>query len=201
VSELGILIIDDDEQSQAALWHVLDSEGWNVEIVPLASQALTVLAQGGWKLVIVNVAMSDLSGPLFTTLKELALSPALAEGQTRARVLFIVPTLLARQAQPALEREHLPYVLKPLHLHDFLDKVSDLLLEAQAITEPLRPVLREAKGGPQRRKAARAGSRGIPTMFASREDYMMTEEEIAEWEKQEQEEREKKKKKAPEELY
>jgi len=35
-------------------------------------------------------------------------------------------------------------------------------------------------------------------MFARREDYMMTEEEIADYERQEAEEREKKKKKTPE---
>jgi hypothetical protein len=98
-----------------------------------------------------------------------------------------------------LEREHLPYVLKPLHLHDFLDKVSDLLLEAQAISKPLRPVLSDVKGRSRRRKAHAAGG-ADKEMFASGEDYMMTEEEITEWEKQEEEERQKKKKKATKEI-
>ena len=35
---------------------------------------MAVLASGNYKLVIVNVAMTGLSGPLFTTLKELAQS-------------------------------------------------------------------------------------------------------------------------------
>ena len=40
VAEVGILIIDDDIVSQRALKNVLDSEGWRVRIVPLASHAM-----------------------------------------------------------------------------------------------------------------------------------------------------------------
>jgi hypothetical protein len=42
------------------------------------------------------------------------------------------------------------------------------------------------------RRVAREGRRG--TMFASREDYQMSEEELIEWEKQEEEERKKREK-------
>src|SRR5256885_3924678 len=58
------------------------------------------------------------------------------------RVLFLVPELAAPEAQPALEHEQLPYSLKPFHLHDFLEKVSDLLLETGAIPQPIRRVHR-----------------------------------------------------------
>ena len=37
-----------------------------------------------------------------------------------------------------LEREGLPYLQKPYHLHDFLEKVSELLVESGAIAEPMR---------------------------------------------------------------
>jgi len=33
----------------------------------------------------------------------------------------------------ALEANRLPYVVRPYHLHDFLEKVSDLLVEVKAI--------------------------------------------------------------------
>src|SRR5271155_4729314 len=72
VPEVGILIVDDDIASQRALKNVLDSEGWRVRIVTLASSALAELASGGWNLVIVNVALIDLRGPLYAILKELA---------------------------------------------------------------------------------------------------------------------------------
>ncbi len=83
VAEVGILIIDDDIVSQRALKNVLDSEGWRVRIVPLASHALGEIASGVWSLVIVNVALTDVRGPIFTTLKDLAQ----AEPSSRMRLL------------------------------------------------------------------------------------------------------------------
>ncbi len=172
-------------------------------IVPLASQALPELASGDWSLVIVNVSMSGLDGPLYTTLKELAQAPPV-EGAKRASVLFLVPELAGPTAQPVLEREKLPYALKPFHLHDFLEKVSDLLMETSAISDPIRRV-KQLRGAPSSRDALRierermgAHSGGRSTnMFASRTDYQMTEEEIAEYERQEQEEEQVRKKKKP----
>ena len=55
MARIGILIIDDDVVSQSALRQVLDSEGWNVRIVPVLSDALPELSSGEWSLVIVNV--------------------------------------------------------------------------------------------------------------------------------------------------
>jgi CheY-like chemotaxis protein len=216
LSEVGILIIDDDIVSQRALKHVLDSEGWRVRIVPLASHALLELSSGEWNLVIVNVALTDLRGPLFAILKELAQADTIEpredpeeappppeeadEGavtvvaKKRLRVLFLVPLLAAKHVQPILEQEGLPYSPKPYHLHDFLEKVSELLLEAGAISDPIRS-MRGLSAGTKRtraRRVARDGRRG--TMFASREDYQMSEEELVEWEKQEEEDRKKREK-------
>ena len=190
MSDVNILIIDDDSASQHALQHVFDSEGWRVSVVPIPSEAMRELARGRWTLVVVNVALADLTGPLFTTLRDLANAQAdPAMGHKLLRVLFLVPSLAARWAQPVLEREGLPYVMKPIHLHDFLEKVGDLLLEAGAISQPIRntraPITRE-----RRLRERRSGSdRRHGQMFASREDYMMTEEEIAEFEKQEEQDR------------
>jgi len=218
LNEVGILIIDDDIVSQRALKHVLDSEGWRVRIVPLASHALTELASGQWDLVIVNVALTDMRGPLFSILKELAQADTVAPQESpddlpdlsrqeeapdgavtvvtrkRLRVLFLVPLLAAKHVQPILEQEGLPYSPKPYHLHDFLEKVSELLLEAGAISDPIRSMgaLSAGKKRVRARRVAREGRRG--TMFASREDYQMSEEELVEWEKQEEEERKKREK-------
>jgi CheY-like chemotaxis protein len=220
VAEVGILIIDDDIVSQRALKNVLDSEGWRVRIVPLASHAMAELASGNWSLVIVNVALSDLRGPLFSILKELAQAepPSVAEPVVetngngdehsapipapprRLRVLYLIPTLAVKEVQPILEQEGLPYTLKPYHLHDFLEKVSELLLEAGAISEPIRSVADNfGRKKRQRVRNARDSRRGA--MFASREDYHMTEEELVEWERQEEEDRKKREKEQLERLH
>jgi hypothetical protein len=68
-------------------------------------------------------------------------------------------------------------------LHDFLEKVSDLLVEVKAIDAPLRQVRYEFGGlRKKKRQAARTNS-----MFASRDSYSYTEEELAEYERQESE--------------
>jgi CheY-like chemotaxis protein len=200
VPEVGILIVDDDVASQSALKNVLDSEGWRVRIVPLVANALAELASGSWNLAIVNMTLADIRGPLFAILKELAeAEPAfpLIEGQpapTRIRPLFLIPQERAKDLQPILEREGLPYSLKPYHLNDFLEKVSELLVEAGAIAEPIRSIGGFNSGKKRRRnsKSARDGRRG--TMFASREDYQMTDEEMVEYEREEEESRKKREK-------
>jgi len=217
LAEVGILIIDDDIASQRALKNVLDSEGWRVRIVPLASSALAELASGGWNLVIVNVALIDLRGPLYAILKELAqaemdapiveapppesVPDTEAEGavvavpKKRLRALFLIPALAAKQTHPFLERDGLPYSLKPYHLNDFLEKVSELLVEAGAIADPIRSI-GGFGGGARKLKRARRVARDSrrSAMFASREDYQMTEEELTDWERQEEEERKKREK-------
>lgn len=200
MSEVGILIVDDDLASQHALKSVLDSEGWRVRIVPDARQALAEIASGAWNLAIVNVAVADLNGPLFAILRELsdAGSRSTGDGPDAAAkkfaVLFLVPTQLAAVVQPRLEAEDLPYSLKPYHLHDFFGKVSDLLVESGASERPIRAMgnfglHRSTSHGPRSTRSARRA-----TMFASREDYQMTEEEMAEYERQEEEDRKKREK-------
>jgi DNA-binding response OmpR family regulator len=192
MADVNILIIDDDEAGHSALSHVLDAEGWHLTVVPLAREGLARLSSGNWKLVIANVSLLDVQGPLFQTLKDLA-QAAPVEGQPRLGVLFVVPELLAPEAKPVLEAEHLTYALKPFHLHDFLERVSDLLLDAQAITDPIRQV-KQPSGASDRRKARDRRNRfdrRSTSMFASRKEYFMSEEEMAEYEKQEEEERKK----------
>lgn len=184
--ETKILIVDDDATSQAALQLILDSDGWKVKVQPLASEVLNELTHEEWTLLLANVALTGMSGPTFATLRDLAQAPVLEGGKRRVRVLFIVPELIAAHAQPILEYEHVPYALKPFHMHDFLEKIGDLLMEAGAIDKPIRQV-RLAYAGPDRRGKDRRKSRDRreTPMFAARDDYYMTEEEITEYEQQE----------------
>jgi DNA-binding response OmpR family regulator len=195
VAEISILVFDDDTESQNALRVLLDSEGWRVRVVPLLTEGMKELARGTWSMVIANVALTGLDGPVFATLSELASAAAVEGEKTRVRVLFVVPELLAGQAQSQLEAARLPYVLKPFHLHDFLEKVSDLLVEAKALPKSIRERSFGQQDPDRRKKKDRRGNkdRRANPMFAPREDYYMTEEEIAEFEKTEKEEEKKRK--------
>jgi DNA-binding NtrC family response regulator len=199
--QIGILIIDNDEANQTALRQVVDSEGWNVRVVSAVNQALAELSTGEWYLVIANIGMIGLSSPVFQTLRELALAPAVEQGYVRARVLFVVGES-GGEVLPTLERDRLPYVQKPFQFHDLLEKISDLLMEAAALEKPIRRVRHDATASERKRKETREGResgrrqvRRDTNMFAKRDEYSMTEEEIAEYEKSEKEAEELKKKK------
>jgi DNA-binding response OmpR family regulator len=177
--QVGILVLDNDPGGQGALRQILDSEGWRVRIVPDTKLLMAELKSGEWSLVVANVALMGLDSPLFFTLRELS-SVSAAEG-ARLRVLYILPEMSGGQFVGPLEAAKLPYVVRPFHLHDFLEKVSDLLVEVKAIESPLRQVRHEfGKIQKKKRQDGRTNS-----MFAARDSFSYTDEELAEYEKQE----------------
>lgn len=179
--QVGILILDDDDNKQGALRQILDSEGWRVRLVQDPKLLLTELKSGEWSLVIANIALAGTDTPIFITLRELA-GVSHEEGG-RLRALYLVPEISGSQYVAALELARAPYVVRPFHLHDFLEKVSDLLVEVKAIEGPIRQVRHEF--GAIRKKKKMAGRSN--SMFASRDSYSYSDEEIAEYEKQESE--------------
>jgi DNA-binding response OmpR family regulator len=179
--QVGILILDDEDNNRGALRQILDSEGWRVRLVQDPDLLLTELKSGEWSLVIANIALAGTDTPIFITLRELA-GVSQEEGG-RIRVLYLVPEMSGSQYVGALELARTPYVLRPFHLHEFLEKVSDLLVEVKAIEAPLRQVRHEF--GAMRKKKKQAAHSNA--MFASRDSYSYSDEEMAEYEKQESE--------------
>jgi DNA-binding response OmpR family regulator len=175
---VGIIVLDNDPSGASAVKQVLDSEGWRVRVVPDAKMLLSELKSADWSLVVANAAAIDLDSPTFFTLREIATVPQEAGGRIRA--LFIIPETAERQFTAQIEASRLPYVVRPYHLHDFLEKVSDLLVEIKVIDAPIRLVRREF--GAIRKKKKQVGRN---SMFASREAFSYTEEEIAEYERDE----------------
>jgi DNA-binding response OmpR family regulator len=176
---VGILVLD-DPRSSGALHQVLDSEGCRVRVAKDVALLATELKTGEWSLVIANAALIGVDTPLFYTLRVLGNVPPEEGG--RLRVLYIVPEMTENHFIASLELARLPYVVRPFHLHDFLEKVSDLLMEVKAIDSPLRQVRHEFEGKRKKKKTGRSNA-----MFASRDSYSYSEEEIAEYERLERE--------------
>lgn len=202
LSKVGILVVDNDEVSQTALRNLLDAEGWVVQVVTRPADALPELATGDYSLVIASVALMDFEGPLYLTLRELAVAAPMEDGKVRARVLFLVPEGTPPETVRLLEQNRLPNVVKPFPFHDLLEKVSDLLMETAALATPLRRVRHDPRAAERLKREGRAGheyaarsARRDTGMFAKRDAYMMTEEEIAEYEKTEQDEMARKRRK------
>ena len=181
VPQVGILVLEDDPQNSGALKQILDSEGWRVRVVPDVPMLHAELKTGEYSLLIANIALIGVKSPTFQVLRELA--GVAAEEGGRLRILFVVPEISGSELVGQLEISHLPYVMRPFHLHDFLEKVSDLLVEIKAIAGPLRMTRYEFG---EARKKKKAASR-TTSMFASRDSYSYTEEEIAEYERAESE--------------
>ncbi|MGB7731258.1 MAG: response regulator [Candidatus Acidiferrum sp.] len=181
VRQVGLLVLEADAGNSGALKQILDSEGWRVRIVGDLQLLHMELKTGEYSLVIANIEMVGLDTPTFHVLKELA-AVAPEEGG-RIRVLYVVGELAGSQFVPALEKAKVPYAVRPFHLHDFLEKVSDLLVEVKAIEGPLRMTRYEFG---EARKKKKQTSR-TTSMFASRDSYSYTEEEIAEYEREEAE--------------
>lgn len=178
MEQVRVLIIDDDEASRAALASILATEGWQIELAALADEGLERLRQGGWQLVLANVSMSSLSGPLFELLKELATAGG------PLRVLFLVPPVVGARVRQYLEELNLPHAAKPIHLHDFLEQVSDLLLGAGIIKEPLLRIheLADAVRAAEQRKAATPSQQMFSTTDPA---FSYTEEELRQFEEEE----------------
>ena len=165
----------------AALRQVLDSEGWRVRVVQDVPSLFAELKTGEYSLVIANIATVGVATPAFVTLKELCTVPA--EEGARLRILFLVPELTGSQFVGTLETSHVPYVVRPYHLNEFLEKVSDLLVEIKAIETHIRQVRHEFGDVRKKKKqAARSNS-----MFASRDSFSYSDEELAEYERQDAE--------------
>jgi DNA-binding response OmpR family regulator len=179
--QVGLLVLESDPGSSAALKQILDSEGWRVRIVEDLQMLHVELKTAEYSLLIANIALIGLDSPTFHVLKELG--GVSAEDGGKIRTLFMIPELNGSQFIGHLEAARLPYVLRPFHLHDFLEKVSDLLVEVKAIAGPLRMTRYEF--GEARKKKKQASR--TTSMFASRDSYSYTEEEIAEYEKAESE--------------
>ena len=174
-------MLDDDPHGASAVKQVLDSEGWRVRLVHDAKMLLSELKSADWSLVVANAAVLGVDNPAFFTLREIASVPQEEGGRIRA--LFLIPETGERQYSGPLDAARLPYVVRPYHLHDFLEKVSDLLVEIKAIEAPIRLVRREF--GALRKKRKQSGRAN--SMFAERDTFSYTEEEIAEYERLEAE--------------
>lgn len=190
MSEVRILIIENDPASRTALASVLKTEDWQVEVVAAPEEALDRLRQVAWHLVLVDVSISHLHGPLFELLKELALAGG------SVRVLFLVPSIVEEVARLDLERQKLPYCTRPIHLDDLLEKVSELLQSAGVIHQPLRRVRELAQSARPAQDFQQPGQ-AKAEMFVSRKGYLDYDEE--ELRRQEEEEEAQRRKKQQEE--
>ena len=183
MSEVRVLIVDDEESTRNAIVSLLKTEGWVLETVGDAHAALKKLREGPWHLVIASMEVARFDEPLFESLQ------ALSEAEGPLRALFLVSVLSGPEVEQRLEQLGLPHTSKPVRVDDFLEQASELLLRAHTIYQPLRKVKELAVAPrPLEHRVTADSKRG--GMFASRKGYDdFTEEELKEFDEEEEKKR------------
>ncbi len=180
--EVRVLIVDDDASTRHAIVSLLKTEGWALETVENTHAALGKLREGPWHLVIASLEVVRFDTPLFESLQ------ALDEAEAPLRVLFLVSAFAPPAVEQRLEQLGLPHTVKPLRVDDFLEAVSDLLVRAHTIQQPLRRVKELATAPRPLDHRVTQTKRG--GMFAERKGYDdFTEEELQAFEEEEEKKR------------
>jgi len=80
LTQVGILVLDENAPGGSAVKQILDSEGWRVRIVPDTQMLLAELKTGEWSLVIADVALTGVDGPPSSPCASLPVSQRLTVG-------------------------------------------------------------------------------------------------------------------------
>jgi PleD family two-component response regulator len=106
--QVGLLVLESDPGSSAALKQILDSEGWRVRIVEDLKMLHVELKTAEYSLLIANIALIGLDSPTFHVLKELG--GVSAEDGGKIRTLFVIPEL---NGTAALRAKAVPFARLP----------------------------------------------------------------------------------------
>src|SRR5919199_902043 len=102
-----VLVIDDESSVVNGLVRILSRDGYTVETAANGQQALALLAEHVYDMLLCDLRMPDLDGPTFYG-RLLIQQPALAR-----RVIFLTGDTLSAESMVFLERSGQPWITKP----------------------------------------------------------------------------------------
>lgn len=125
VAPRSILVVDDEESIQRLLGSILQLDGHQVETARNGIEALQLLKQRRFDVVISDIKMPDMDGrALYDKLMEL--DPALAH-----RTIFITGDTVSPDTRTFLQRVNNPCLTKPFRVRDVRDTIVALLAEVR----------------------------------------------------------------------
>ncbi|RJS78978.1 response regulator [Candidatus Bathyarchaeota archaeon] len=114
-----ILIVDDDENIRKVLTKILEDEGYLVEAVGTAKEAIRITKKKFYNLALIDIRLPDMEGvKLLTKIKDTV-------PKMRKIIITGYPTL--NNAIEAVNKGADAYILKPFNLDDVLKIISEQL--------------------------------------------------------------------------
>jgi two-component system cell cycle response regulator CpdR len=125
-----ILIAEDDDSMRHFLARALERAGHEVVAVGHGADALPVIAEGRFDLLLADIVMPEMDG--------IELAQRAAEADRNIRVIFITGFAAVALNRSGSDRAHAKVLSKPFHLRELVSEV-DRTLAARA-TESIRPL-------------------------------------------------------------
>ena len=121
VPKAKILVVDDEPSTLDFLSRLLTDEGHEVETVNNADEALEMVKNKRYSLILLDIKMPGTSGiELYGRMQKIALS--LAE-----RVIFITGDVMGTDTEAFLSKTKAPYITKPFDVHQLKKKIERFL--------------------------------------------------------------------------
>jgi len=121
VLKAKILVVDDEPSTLEFLSRLLTDEGHDVETVNDADEALEMVKNKRYSLILLDIKMPGTSGiELYGRMQKIALS--LAE-----RVIFITGDVMGTDTEAFLSKTKAPYITKPFDVHQLKKKIERFL--------------------------------------------------------------------------
>ena len=122
----SILIVDDDPRLAQLLWGVLRDDGHRVTVARNGAEALAILADHTFDLLLVDIRMPRLDGPGFYRELE-RLSPEHAH-----RVMFMTGETIAPETAELLSATRTPLLRKPFKVEEIRGTVQRFFLATES---------------------------------------------------------------------
>jgi len=125
-----ILIAEDDDSMRHFLSRALERAGHDVVSVGHGVEALAVIAEGRFDLLLADIVMPEMDG--------IELAQRAAETDRNIRVIFITGFAGVALNRPHGERAQAKVLSKPFHLRELVSEVDRAL--AARVSEGIRPL-------------------------------------------------------------
>jgi CheY-like chemotaxis protein len=124
-----VLVLEDEPTVARLIADVLEDEGFRVDVLLDAREALDRADRVTYELAICDMKMPELDGEHFY------LALARANNPLHERFLFVTGDVLAARTRDFLDRYNLPHVAKPFRVEELTDKIRGVL----GAIPPLQP--------------------------------------------------------------